>query len=186
MVKGWFKVPGVRPDGDRTLHEQLMGLRPALDEAEGKTVLDLGCAEGLISHEFAKAGAKQVTGIELLQSHLAIAQVVCRAQKNINFICAHIGEYIKTLETFPKYDIVLALGIIHKLPDPGVPLRFAAKSCADLMLFRAPAKKYNGLIKSKFTDTTCNVPKIMAEEGFTEEMLIPGVRGEAVQYWRRK
>jgi hypothetical protein len=64
-------------------------------------------------------------------------------------------------------------------------LRFAAKSCIDLLLFRAPAKKYDGLIKSKFTDRTCDVPKIMAEEGFVEEALIAGVRGEAAQYWRR-
>ena len=186
MVKGWFKVPGIRPDGDRTLAEQLMGLQPALAETRGKTVLDLGCAEGLITNEFAKAGAKRVTGIELLASHLAVAKIICRDHTNVNFICEHIGEYIKGLETFPQYDIVLALGIIHKLEDPGVPLRFAAKSARELLVFRAPAKKYDGLIKSKFTDSMCNVPEIMAEEGFLEEQLIPGVRGEAAQYWRRK
>ena len=184
MSKGWFKIPGVR-DGDRTLTEQLMGLQPAIDEARGKTVLDLGCAEGLITNEFAKAGAKRVTGIELLPSHLAVAQVVCRAQNNVSFICSHLGDYIKSLEIFPTYDIVLALGIIHKLDDPAVPLRFAAKSARSLLVFRAPAKKYNGMVKSKFTDAMCDVPAIMAQEGFVEERLIAGARGEAAQYWRR-
>jgi len=185
MNKGWFSIPGVRP-GDRTLKEQMMGLQPALDECAGKTVLDLGCAEGMIGREFARAGASEVVGIELLSSHLAVAKVQCRDFPQMKFICAHLGDYIQTLETIPQYDIVLALGIIHKLHDPVVPMRFAAQSARDLLIFRAPAKKYDGLIKSKFTDAKCNVPEIMASEGFVEEKLIPGVRGEAAQHWRRK
>tara|TARA_R110000868_G_scaffold103974_1_gene286007 strand:- start:202 stop:759 length:558 start_codon:yes stop_codon:yes gene_type:complete len=185
MTKGWFKIPGVR-DGDRTLKEQMIGLEPALAEAKGKTVLDLGCAEGLIAREFARAGAKHVVGIELLAAHLAMAKVQCRDINNIEFICAHLGDYIAALESIPHYDIVLALGIIHKLHDPAVPLRFAANSAKSLVLFRAPAKKYDGLIKSKHTEYKVNVPKLMQAEGFAEERLITGVRGEAVQYWRRK
>lgn len=185
MNKGWFKVPGVRPNGDRTIAEQLMGLKPALEEVKGKTVLDLGCAEGCIALEFAKAGAAKVTGIELLASHLAVAKVICRGLP-VAFIHAHLGDYIRSLESFPQYDIVLALGIIHKLHDPAIALRFAAASAKDLMLFRAPAKATGGIVKSKHTDATCDVPKIMTESGFVEEQLIEGVRGEAVQYWRRQ
>jgi len=65
-------------------------------------------------------------------------------------------------------------------------LRFAAQSCKDLLVFRAPAKKYNGLIKSKHAYAFVNVPEVLTAEGFVEEKLIPGVRGEAAQYWRRK
>lgn len=184
MNRGWFSIPGVRP-GDRTLKEQMMGLQPALDECKGKTVLDLGCAEGCISLEFAKAGAREVVGIELLAAHLAVARVQCKGHPQIKFIWAHLGDYIKGLESIPKYDIVLALGIIHKLDDPGVPMRFAAQSAKDLVIFRAPARKYDGLIKSKHTAIKCDVPKIMTSEGFVDEKLIPGVRGEAAQYFRR-
>ena len=186
MNHGWFRVPGIRPNGDRTLAEQMLGLRPALDECRGKRVLDLGCAEGSISIEFARAGASEVVGIELLEAHLAVAKVQARDVPNMRFIQAHLGDYIATLESIPEFDIVLALGIIHKLHDPGVPMRFAAQSAKDLVIFRAPAKTYDGMIKSKFRDTKCNVPEIMASEGFVEEKLIPGVRGEAAQYWRRQ
>lgn len=182
--KGWFTIPGVRK-GDRTLEEQMMGLAPALEECKGKTVLDLGCAEGLISREFARAGAAAVTGIEMLQTHLLYAQQMCKGIKNINFICAHIGDYIKTLERIPQYDIVLALGVIHKLPDPNVPLRFAAASAKNLLLFRAPAIKHGGKVKSKHGDAMCDVNAVMSEMGFVDEKTIQGVRGEAVQYWRR-
>lgn len=184
-MKGWFRVPGFRPDGDRTLKEQMMGMAPALAEAKGKTVLDLGCAEALISLEFARAGAIDVLGIELLASHLEIARKVCKGQP-VRFICAHLGDYIAAQPQPQQFDIVLALGIIHKLEDPAVPLRFAARSAKDLMLFRAPAKATDGVIRAKHSKVPCNVPLVMKEEGFQEEKLIAGVRGEAVQYWRRQ
>lgn len=187
MAKGWFQVPGIRPEGDRTLEEQIMGLRPALDEAKGKTVLDLGCAEGLISLEFAKAEAASVRGIELLGTHLDVARLVCAPFPQVKFKCIHLSDYIAERDGQPMkmYDIVLALGIIHKLPDPGIGMAFAARSASDLLLFRAPAKAGDGIVASKHTGVECNVPKIMEDHGFFEEKLIPGVRGEAVQYWRR-
>ena len=185
MNKGWFTIPGVRP-GDRTLQEQMMALDIALKERAGKTVLDLGCAEGLIGREFARAGAKSVLGIELLEEHLKVARAQCKPFPQMQFICAHLADYIKARESFPQYDIVLALGIIHKLEDPAVPLRFAAQSTRSLLVFRAPARKYDGLIKSKHSDIKCDVPKIMKAEGFIETALVAGVRGEAAQYWRRK
>ena len=199
--KGWLKVPGIRPMGDRTLEEQMLGLDPALAEASGKTVLDLGCAEGLIGREFAKAGATRVLGIELLKSHLEVARKACKGYKQMEFVCAHIGHYIaancdQNTATpdgsfkvgYPRetFDIVLALGIIHKLEDPAVPLVFAARAARSLLCFRAPARATDGVVAAKHGGKTCNVPEIMKREGFVEERLIPGVRGEAVQYWRRK
>lgn len=183
--KGWFKVPGIRPDGDRTIAEQVLGLKPALDEARGKSVLDLGCAEGCISAEFAKAGAARVVAIELLAPHLEVARRYCKGLAQIEFVQAHLDEWAEAHPEPERFDIVLALGIIHKLHDPHVPLRFAARSCRSLLCFRAPAMATDGIIKSKHTARPCNVPKVLTFEGFTEEQLIPGVRGEAVQYWRR-
>lgn len=199
--KGWLKVPGIRPMGDRTLEEQMLGLDPALAEASGKTVLDLGCAEGLIGREFAKAGATRVLGIELLKSHLEVARKACKSFKQMEFVCAHLGYYIaascdqneagsdgydfKVGVPRETFDIVLALGIIHKLDDPAVPLVFAARSARSLVCFRAPAHASDGVVTAKHSKKTCNVPDIMEREGFVEEKLIPGVRGEAVQYWRR-
>jgi SAM-dependent methyltransferase len=189
-MKGWLKVPGIRPDGDRTLAEQMLGLDRALAECKGKTVLDLGCAEGLIGLEFAKAGAVKVVGIELLETHLLVARKACKGWPQMQFICAHLDEYAARHPTPARFDIVLCLGIIHKLPDPNVPLRWAALSAAHLLCFRAPAKteKWGAdyCVKSKHSDVQCNVPKTMREAGFMDEGTIAGTRGEGVQYWRRR
>lgn len=186
--KGWFAVPGVRPKGDRTLAEQTMGLDRALAECKGKTVLDLGCAEALISREFAMAGASLVIGIELLASHLEVARVVCKGLK-VRFVQAHLGAYVAAHPDPQPFDIVLALGIIHKLHDPNPLMHWAARAARELLCFRAPAatEKAGGdyLVKSKFTRVTCNVPQVMRSHGFVDEGTIKGVRGEGVQYWRR-
>ena len=184
--KGWFKVPGIRPHGDRSLSEQMLGLAPALAEATGKSVLDLGCAEGLIAREFARAGAADVHGIELLAPHLEVARQACRDAPQVRFTCANLADWIAAHPEPEPYDIVLALGIIHKLRDPALPLRFAARSARTLLLFRAPARATDGWVKSKHYEGRVHVPQTMAAEGFAEEALLPGVRGEAVQYWRRK
>jgi len=184
-AKGWFKIKGVR-DGDRTLDEQMKGLAPALSEASGKTILDLGCAEGCISREFAKAGAKRVLGIELLETHLLVAKMICKDYPQIEFIHSHLDDYVLNLTSFPRYDIVLALSVIHKLKDPALPLRFAAQSAKSLLVFRPPARLYKGMVRSKHSKTAVDVAAVMREEGFALEQTIQGVRGESAQYWRRK
>lgn len=190
MSKGWLKVPNIRPDGDRTLQEQMLGLDRALTECKGKTVLDLGCAEGLIGLEFAKAGAARVVGIELLETHLQVARKACKGYSQMEFICAHLGIHIRDNPDPEQFDIVLALGIIHKLDDPNIPLVWAARAAKGLLCFRAPAKVERWgadyYVKSKFKDFRCNVPQTMRAQGFVDEGIIPGVRGEGVQYWRRK
>ena len=185
MAKGWFQIPGIRPEGDRSVQEQLLGLAPAIHEAIGKTVLDLGCAEGAIAREFALVGAVDVLGVESLEEHLKVARRLCADVPQVRFIRAHLQNYMPAHEPPERFDIVLILGIIHKIEDPAVPLRFACRSCKDLLLFRAPASAWDGNVASKHTRVVCHVPTVMADEGFSLERHIPGARGEGVEYWRR-
>lgn len=197
-MKGWFKVPGVRPDGDRTVDEQMIGLELALARAPGKTVLDLGCAEGCISIAFAKAGARSVLGIEALATHLEVAEKLKAGlpwseRRVVRFSCANLKDVIATeraSEEIWKYDIVLALGIIHKLPDPGDALRFAASATGELLCFRGPGreelKTWDGVVRAKHGRGSVNVPVMLKSMGFEMETAFDGVRGEGVQYWVRK
>lgn len=185
MRKGWFKLP--TQDGDRTPEEQLLGLDPALALAKGATVLDLGCAEGVISQKFAAAGALEVLGVELLQDHVNVARKVCKLHPQVDFICAELGAYITARPAPRRFDIVLMLSIAHKLSDPGLIVTFAGKSTGKLLAFRGPNryKVWDGTLRSKFGVGFCHVPALLKAQGLTEGQTIEGARGECVQYWHR-
>lgn len=186
--KGWFRVPGIRDAGDRTLAEQLKGLRRVLLEAVGKTVLDLGCAEGLISIEFAKAGAKHVVGLEILEHHLRIARLVGAKHRNVQFVQGDLNLLVEEGPFDWRYDIVLALAVLHKLRNPGAGLRFAARAAEDLLVLRMPSwyDRKGGWLFSKNRSIGVCVPKILSSEGFRLEGDVDGPRGERVLLWRRK
>lgn len=197
MTRGWFQVPGIRDVGDRTIAEQLIGLEGALAQCRGNTVLDLGCAEGCIAAEFAKAGAASVVGIEALSTHIEVAEKIRAAlppdvARVITFQVADLRDVILQARAdgaVRRYDIVLALGIIHKLRDPEQALRFAADSADHLLCLRGPGRaelnRSGGVIKAKHGSGMVNVPDTMKERGFVLRAVIDGVRGEGVQYWER-
>lgn len=189
MAERWFKIAG-HAKGDRTLEEQMLGLTPALEEARGRVVLDLGCAEGLIGREFVRAGASAVHGIEHLERHLVVAREQC-AGLPMTFQHADIvtlARHEMPIELPQRYDIVLALAVVHKLSDPGIGLRFCAWSARRLVVLRLPAlgPTGRGLIRSKYNaSAVCHIETVMAESGFGLEKTLDGPRREPVQYWRR-
>jgi 2-polyprenyl-3-methyl-5-hydroxy-6-metoxy-1,4-benzoquinol methylase len=191
-MKGWLSAKGIRENADRTLDEQMLGLGPALAACKGKTVLDLGCAEGLIGLEFSKAGAAKVLGIEMLEGHLAVARQACAveiANGKMAFICSELKTWIDQHPQPEQFDIVLALGIAHKLHDPADLMSFACRSAKELVVFRSPGKKslaWDGNIKAKHRDTTCHVPTLMTAHGFVVGETLPSAREEMAQYWWRE
>lgn len=184
--KGWFKIPGVQ-DGDRTLAEQMLGVAPALAEAAGKRVLDLGCAEGLIGLAFVQHGAASVMGYDSVGQHLSVAQDLCK-DLPMRFRQADLQTFAAA-DTVRAFDIVLCLGVAHKMRHPGELVRYAARACWGLVLVRmcARGEAKDGVLRSKhFSMNTCNVHEIMAEEGFRLEQVLPGPREETVHWWRRE
>lgn len=185
MRHGWFAVPGLQT-GDRTFDDQAAGLDAAFAECAGKTVLDIGCAEGLISHEFARQGAASVHGIELLEEHLIVARqlgegLACTWQQ------AHI-ETLITAQAKPKrYDIVLALAVIHKVHNMRKALTWAARSSSGLLLLRTGNRYDRGVMVSKRDGSSVMVAEILAAEGFALERTVTASpkHRERVEYWRR-
>lgn len=185
--KGWFKIPGVQ-DGDRTLEEQIEAIRPALDEVRGKVVLDMGCAEGLIGREFARAGAARVHGIDSVEAHIAAARQQC-AELPMTFQSGDLQKISRealAAQSFERFDFVLALGICHKFRFPEHGVRFAAKSCRELLLLRG--FEPGGIVRSKhFKMNKCDAHAVFEAEGFVREPTrTGGTHFEAVEYWRRR
>jgi 2-polyprenyl-3-methyl-5-hydroxy-6-metoxy-1,4-benzoquinol methylase len=179
----WFKK-NRNDSGFRSLEEQMLGLKKALGMAKGKSVLDLGCAEGLISKEFLKAGAASLTGIEMIKDYVAAARIECKRFTAAKFIHANLIDYI-TNGNKEKFDVVLALAIIHKAPDPNDFLNLAIDSCnpGGLIIIRYPVLQGDGLVKSKFNSKICNVIQIMTDRGFISDGKFDGPRNEVVEYW---
>lgn len=184
MADGWFHVEGVR-EGPRTLHEQMLGLELALVEARGKTVCDLGCAEGLIAMEFAHAGATLVYGCDTNSEMIDYANSI-RGELPVEFRHVNLNDDEARPEALKRsYDIVLALAILHKLKVPSNGLALVVRLQPALAVLRLPAG-FNGRIVGKHSpNSSCEVNVAMARAGYRLELQLSGPRDEPVQYWRR-
>lgn len=186
MKKGWFAIPGVQ-SGDRTLEEQMLGLQPALEHARGKTVCDLGCAEGLIALEFAAAGAT-VMGYDL---NADLIRVACQMRDQrglrdrVRFECVNLNDLVEreqTAESVRQYDIVLALAVVHKMADPQRVLRYLAGICRERAVIRLPQGS-SGFFRTKHHNVPCDVNRVLQESGLRLDGTAAGPRGEQVQHW---
>lgn len=179
VKKGWFHTEG-RP-GDRSFDQQLLGLGQLFVECSGKTVLDVGCAEGLISIELARRGALAVHGVEIVHEHVKVGRTL-------------VGDLPVTLENADanvwqprrQYDIVIALALLHKLRDPSAAARRLVRACKDLLVLRMPPK--NGMVirdvRSGYRPH--NIHETLLIEGFVRLSIDNnGPFGELVAYYRR-
>jgi SAM-dependent methyltransferase len=172
----------------------MLGLEPALEACKGKTVLDLGCAEGAISLEFAKAGASRVVGIEREVQFSEVARQLC-AGYPVEIINENLNPWIEAHPEPELFDIVLCLSIAHKVPDPAVCLSFACRSAKEFVAFRGPGKKemfWDGWLTAKHAPEgqkeriRSHVPTVMQSHGFKEGATLDSGQGERIQYWHRQ
>lgn len=147
MADLWFKI-GSNP-GYRFVKEQLTGLDKLQTWCQRASILDLGCAEGLIGKYYVDSvGADLLHGIESVPERVAEAQRQCAqyevdGQKYVEFFCADLNDAaaLAELPLRPRYDVVLALAILHKLKDPVGMLRWAAARCDQTLVVRMPGSE---------------------------------------------
>jgi trans-aconitate methyltransferase len=139
MHKGWFIIPGVQ-EGDRTASQQLLGLETIAKQFKGATVLDLGCAEGLIGRHCIDAwDAASVDGVTRIQYEIDEAHKQCKGRP-MRFLCGDLGSQAEraALPLLPKYDIVLALSVLHKVKKPMELLEWACGFVGRYLVVRLP------------------------------------------------
>jgi len=170
----------------RTLEQQLTGLQDLLDMVEGLTVLDVGCAEGLISVECAKQGARAVYGIELVSEFVAeakrnalskmISPVHVRA-----WPCTFIQGDANTWTPAPdeQYDVVLLLAILQKLRDPSAACKRIAKCARELVVIRLPPGNAPVIIDWRSGMRPHDIEHAMREAGFYLAARADGPMAEA-------
>lgn len=179
LRKGWFL--GLGRDGDRTIDQQMIGLEQLVREVPGKTVIDAGCAEGLISMELAKAGAVSCLGLEVIPRFIDVANeyvghLPCR------FELANLNEY--DLSTMEPADIVIALAVLHKLKDPSTVCAALAALARDLCVIRLPPYGLV-IVDDRSERVPHDIGVVMEASGFRLESVVDGPYAEWVGYFRR-
>lgn len=176
---GWFSTVG-RP-GDRTLEQQLTGLTPLRALVKGKTVLDVGCAEGLISIQLAHDGAKAVHGLEIVPGHVAVANKL-RGDLPVIFEVADANTY----QPERQYDIVIALALLQKLRDPSAACRRFAAAAREMVVIRLPPMGAPTIIDERSGNKPHRIGEVMAELGWELMHRDTGHLSEWVGYYEKK
>jgi SAM-dependent methyltransferase len=115
-------------DGPRTVYgfhgDRLAGLRDLLQYARGMSVLDIAMNHGLTSLEFARRGVSLVHGCDYHEPAIFAARSIFAEFKIPSRfeICDLTGgpgalQAAFGADYLPRYDIVLFLGIYHKLKE---------------------------------------------------------------------
>jgi 2-polyprenyl-3-methyl-5-hydroxy-6-metoxy-1,4-benzoquinol methylase len=163
------------------IEQQMVGLDPLWCEVKGRTVLDVGCAEGLIALECKKAGARLILGIDNRESAVKEARGVldCDTTYTCDVVVADVIEW----EPRASFDVVLMLGVLHKLPNPEqVFARFLGK-CNDLAVVRLPS--WPILRDERSGNVRINMDLVAAWSSFELEQVTDGPHGQRVGYLRR-
>lgn len=177
--KGWF-------GRERTLKEQMRGIGLALAQCEGRQVLDLGCAEGLIAMEFVLHGAKLVHACDNNAIFVRHAQQLAATDRRMTVSLADLNDGLPRW-LHSQYDIVLALAILHKLREPEAAIRMAASAVAPggVLVIRLPVGS-DGEIRYKHDKIqVADTRVVLPEMGLRLEADVEGPRTERVHYWRK-
>jgi len=125
-------------DGVWDLSDRLPEVQRYAEFKPDDEVIDLGCAEGLITLEIAKH-VKHIRGVELRQQRVDAAKQIARNQgvENISFEAGSVT----TLDLPPRsYDVVIFLGVFqHLSPQDKWPSMVKVLSAAKRsVIFRTP------------------------------------------------
>jgi ubiquinone/menaquinone biosynthesis C-methylase UbiE len=177
-VKGWFDTPGRL--GDRTLKQQLMGLDDLIARVPGKTVLDVGCAEGLISMQLFDEGAKAVHGLEVVAEHVKVADKI-RGDRACTFEVADANTYVPVRE----YDIVIMLALLQKLRNPSAACARFAKAAREMVVLRLPPANAPTIIDARSGGHPHRIGDVITSNGFMLKNAQLGHLGEWIGYYER-
>lgn len=121
----YFRAPEMGLFGKWELEERISGIRSVVKEARGSSILDLGAAEGVISHVFAEEGeASLIHGFEFEQSRVDFAKNLLASTISTKVVIrqADLSDWPsfeqKNDDILRRwYDIVLFVGVYHHLPS---------------------------------------------------------------------
>ena len=139
----WYVIG--KNGGEVELERQFAGLD--VIDFKGRSVLELGSAEGLVSLEMIKRGAKLVHGLELRDRAVEVSRSIAHVTENdekMQFWCGSFSDAPAVLnqrEMLPQYDIVTAMAILQKVADQPRVLAHMLDKCRETFVIRLPVPK---------------------------------------------
>ena len=184
MSKGWFVTPG--REGDRTLEQQMFGLDAAVAAARGGVVLDVGCAEALITMEFLRAGAREAVGVDNIAEHLKIAEKLRNEEQlPLSLVHANANSWDPVVYApHGGFDVVLLLAILHKLKNPSDAARRYGAVAKKLCVVRLPPS--GEIIRDERSgNEPHDISAAMADVGLYLRDVVYGSYNEWIGYYAR-
>ncbi len=153
----------------------------AIAPIEGRRILDVGCGSGRYCVEFARRGASEVTGLDVSQVMLDIAQRVAD-ENGLSDPCEFVLSDILDFKPNKPFDIVTAIGFFDYIPDPLVVLKHLRTITSDklvasfppLWAFRTPFRKLWRMMGKCYLRfyTEAQIRDLCARSGFKVDTLI--------------
>jgi 2-polyprenyl-3-methyl-5-hydroxy-6-metoxy-1,4-benzoquinol methylase len=167
----WFTIGD--NGGQMPLDRQDAGLGEI--DFKGKTVLEIGCAEGLVSFANLKRGAKLVHGIEYRDRAVEVARSMAGIlghQQAAKFFQGDIRQtrtVLNQASMLERYDIVMAMAVLQKVADQATIFRQLLAKCASTMVLRLPERalyRYR-LLNRQWSWGPADPVEVAKEEGFS-------------------
>lgn len=163
-------------------------LSPHLPPLTGQRVLDVGCAEGLLTRKMAQAGAAFVVGIEKRADRVEWAnQMPEVAEGRLRFYHGKAHDLRELAARHPEhfgggFSLVTCIGVLQHIPhrEKAAALRGLCSQARDLLLVEAPFAENVWHFLKRRRPTFRMVQRAIEPEGFT---LVK--RSGNITLWRR-
>ena len=127
---------------------------------KNKKVLDLACADGYFSVQSLLSGAKYVNGIDLDEQRIEKANFI-KSIYNFQSIDFNIQDVYKMNLEKESYDIILCLGLLHRIPDINKLIKKISSSSSLLIIESKIFESEESILKKGPQDTKSNKLNIL-------------------------
>jgi 2-polyprenyl-3-methyl-5-hydroxy-6-metoxy-1,4-benzoquinol methylase len=166
----WFIIGD--NNGQVSVERQYSGLH-VIDFA-GKTVLEIGCAEGLVALENRRRGAAVVHGVEYLERAVEVARSlagVLGVNDHVKFFQGDVRDLKQMFGQpgmLPVYDIVLAMAVLQKVPNQERSMADLLRRCGSTFVIRLPMRRLHRhrLIRTGWSWGACDPVEVAVKNGF--------------------
>ena len=166
-------------------------------DLKGKTVLDIGCSDGLFSFEAKRRGAKRVVAVDHSKVNPSKGFFVARKILGLDVEFIDSDIYNLDVDKLGKFDLVLGLGLLYHLPSPYIALRIIkeltkseliiqSRICGKdekrpIMVFIPNLDRLKGVGHSMWHPSASAVELLMQEVGFKTEVIAVEEQGMIIK-----